>query len=66
MNAFNADVASSPIVSVAVVQAAPVAFDLARTLDKVADLTADFQADNGVWLTDEVPPAYLSLYAAGT
>lgn len=63
MNAFNADVASSPIVSVAVVQAAPVAFDLARTLDKVADLTAD-AAKSGAQLV-LFPEAFVSAYPRG-
>ncbi len=48
---------------VAVVQAAPVAFDRERTLDKVASLTAD-AASNGARLV-LVPEAFVSAYPRG-
>src|SRR5438067_11997371 len=47
----------------AVVQAAPVAFDRARTLDKVADLTAD-AARQGAQLA-VFPEAFVSAYPKG-
>src|SRR5262249_1497960 len=53
MNAFTA----------AVVQAAPVGFDVARTLDKLADLTAD-AARKGAKLA-VFPEAFVSAYPKG-
>jgi nitrilase len=49
--------------TVAVVQAAPVAFDVARTLDKVRDLTAD-ATRRGARLT-LFPEAFVSAYPRG-
>ncbi|MEO6879166.1 MAG: nitrilase-related carbon-nitrogen hydrolase, partial [Gemmatimonadaceae bacterium] len=49
--------------TVAVVQAAPVAFDIRRTLDKVRDLTAD-AASRGARLT-LFPEAFISAYPRG-
>ena len=54
--------ASSPA-CVAVVQAAPVAFDVARTLEKVADLAAD-AGRRGAQLT-LFPEAFVSAYPRG-
>lgn len=53
----------NPIVSVAVVQAAPVAFARTRTIDKVADLTAD-AARQGARLV-VFPEAFVSAYPRG-
>lgn len=53
----------SPIVKAAVVQAAPVVFDVARTLDKLADLTAD-AARQGAELV-VFPEAFVSAYPKG-
>ena len=53
----------SPIVKAAVVQAAPVVFDVARTLDKLADLTAD-AARRGAELV-VFPEAFVSAYPKG-
>ncbi|MEO6877611.1 MAG: nitrilase-related carbon-nitrogen hydrolase [Gemmatimonadaceae bacterium] len=49
--------------TVAVVQAAPVAFDICRTLEKVRDLTAD-AASRGARLT-LFPEAFISAYPRG-
>jgi len=51
------------VTTVAVVQAAPVAFDAARTLDKVADLAAD-AGKRGARLT-LFPEAFISAYPRG-
>lgn len=53
----------SPIVKAAVVQAAPVVFDVARTLNKLADLTAD-AARQGAQLV-VFPEAFVSAYPKG-
>lgn len=53
----------SPIVKAAVVQAAPVVFDVARTLDKLAELTAD-AARQGAELV-VFPEAFVSAYPKG-
>jgi len=50
-------------VPVAVVQAAPVAFDIARTLDKVADLTADAVKTGARVVL--FPEAFVSAYPRG-
>jgi nitrilase len=55
--------AGDRICRVAVVQAAPVAFDLPRTLEKAADLTAD-AARRGARLT-LFPEAFVSAYPRG-
>ena len=52
-----------PTTRVAVVQAAPVAFDVARTLEKVKDLAADAGA-RGAALT-LIPEAFVSAYPRG-
>jgi nitrilase len=52
-----------PVVRVAVVQAAPVAFDRKRTIDKVADLTAE-AAQQGARLV-VFPEAFVSAYPRG-
>ncbi|MBW9051147.1 carbon-nitrogen hydrolase family protein [Rhizobium mesosinicum] len=54
---------NDPVLSVAVVQAAPVAFDRARTLDKVAALTSD-AAKQGAKLV-VFPEAFVSAYPRG-
>jgi nitrilase len=57
------DQSSTAPVCVAVVQAAPVAFDVARTLEKVADLAAD-AAGKGARLM-LFPEAFVSAYPRG-
>jgi nitrilase len=57
------DQSSAAPVCVAVVQAAPVAFDVARTLEKVADLAAD-AAGKGARLM-LFPEAFVSAYPRG-
>jgi nitrilase len=51
------------VATVAVVQAAPVAFDLARTLDKVADLAADAGTRGARLML--FPEAFISAYPRG-
>lgn len=53
---------SAPV-EVAVVQAAPVGFDLARSIDKVADLTRDAARDGAELVV--FPEAFLSAYPRG-
>jgi nitrilase len=63
MQANDEDGSSGPITRVAVVQAAPVSFDLTRTLEKVADLAADARG-RGARLT-LFPEAFVSAYPRG-
>lgn len=58
-----ADSSADSMIAVAVVQAAPVAFDKLRTLDKVADLASD-AAQTGARLV-VFPEAFVSAYPRG-
>lgn len=63
MSPHGATLLDDPVVPIAIVQAAPVAFDLSRTIDKVSDLTAD-AARTGAKLV-LFPEAFVSAYPRG-